>query len=84
MSNMDLPIQGEWTPTPFNLVDGNHFPYSDHAITVISATEAFETGINHHDNERCMVCDDDNWIEHAHIIPKSENREPLTVICLAS
>lgn len=72
MSNLDQPMQAEWTPTPFNLTGGNPFPYSDHAISVISATEAFETGINRRDNEKCVVCGEAKWVEHAHIIPKSE------------
>jgi len=81
MSNVDQPIvQGKWTPTPFNLVGGNPFPYSDHAISVISATEAFETGINRRDNKRCVVCDDEQLDRTRPHNSKArvENREPFT------
>jgi len=71
---MKQPMQAEWTPTPFNLLDGNPFPYSEQDISIISATEAFETGIDCRDKGRCVACSDDLPVEHAHIIPKSEPR----------
>jgi len=73
-NHMEQPMQAWWTPTPFNLLGGNPFPYSEHDISVISATEAFETAIDCRDKERCVVCGDDLSIEHAHIIPKTEPR----------
>jgi hypothetical protein len=63
-----------WTPIAFHLVDGNPFTYSERAISVISGTEAFNTGINRRDDKRCIVCGLDSRVllEHAHIIPKVE------------
>jgi hypothetical protein len=63
-----------WIPTPFNLLDGNPFEYSEHAISSISSTEAFQTGIEKRDIERCVVCGQSEpvLLNHAHIIPKIE------------
>jgi len=61
-----------WVPTPHDLLAGNPFPYSSRAISVISATEAFNTGIDHRDQGRCVVCGDKLSIEHCHIIPKTD------------
>src|SRR5258708_38400501 len=44
-----------WTPSPFKLLNGNPFEYSDHTIPSISGTEAFETGIKTRDAEKCVV-----------------------------
>ena len=41
----------EWIPAPFNLLQGNPFKYSEHAISSISGTEAFRTGIEVRDGD---------------------------------
>jgi hypothetical protein len=48
----------EWTPNPFNLLEGPPFEYSDDDISLISGTEAFDTGIDSRDGGRCVVCGD--------------------------
>lgn len=52
------------------------FEYPAHPISEISATEAFNTGIDHRDGGVCIVCgsDLDLDMEHAHIIPQVETR----------
>lgn len=47
-----------WTPTApmLNLNDGPLFLYTDSAISAISNTEAFNTGIDKRDSDRCIVC----------------------------
>jgi hypothetical protein len=42
-----------WTPRAYNLWAGIPFAYSEHAISAISGTEEFNTGIN---AKRCIVC----------------------------
>ena len=63
-----------WTPLPFDLRLGTPFTYSDHTISQISDTEAFETRINLRDDDKCIVCGDfgQGIIQHAHIIPQVE------------
>lgn len=64
-----------FTPIAFNLAQGipQNFVYDNDIISQISATEAFETGIDRRDGSKCIVC---GWYEaqHAHIIPKVETR----------
>jgi hypothetical protein len=65
--------------TPFDLRNGLPFPYDDYAVSQISNTEAFVTGIDKRDAEHCVVCGihaNEGILEHAHIVPKSE---PYTV-----
>src|SRR5258708_14392026 len=63
-----------WTPSPFKLLNGNPFEYSDHTIPSISGTEAFETGIKTRDAEKCVVCglQGQRVLKFCHIIPKEE------------
>src|SRR5271170_7960037 len=64
----------QWTPLPFDLRLGVPFTYSDRAISNISNTDAFNTGIDLRDDKKCIVCgDSDRTIQHAHIIPKVES-----------
>ena len=65
----------QWIPVPFNLLEGNPFEYSEHTISSISGTEAFETGIRTRDNHFCVVCGYDLQpsLNYCHIIPKSED-----------
>ncbi|KAK2461027.1 hypothetical protein APHAL10511_006968 [Amanita phalloides] len=51
-----------WIPNPFNLLAGPPFQYSDHTISSISGTEAFETGISLRDANSCVV-EGDTWEE---------------------
>jgi hypothetical protein len=64
----------EWIPEPFNLLDGNPFKYSEHAISSISGTEAFKTGIVSRDGVSCIVCGvgGRGALNLCHIIPKVE------------
>src|SRR6266446_8019128 len=65
-----------FTPIPFNLpVDGNPFEYSTHALSSISGTEAFETGIKTRDSDKCIVCgfSKRRGLNYCHIIPKKED-----------
>jgi hypothetical protein len=64
-----------WAPLPFDLRLGTPFTYSDRAISQISNTEAFNTGIDLRDDNKCIVCGDfgRSTIQHTHIIPKVEN-----------
>lgn len=71
---MESPTQADWTPTPFNLLDGNPFQYSSSTISTISETEAFDTLIDERDDEKCVICGDPLWVEHAHIVPKADAR----------
>jgi hypothetical protein len=73
-SSMEQPIQADWTPTPFNLLDGNPFQYSSSSISTISGTEEFDTAIDQRDNEKCVVCGDPLWVERAYIVPKTDAR----------
>lgn len=50
------------------------FEYPAHPISEISATEAFNTGINNRDGEACIVCGSDLNVEHTHIIPQVETK----------
>jgi hypothetical protein len=64
-----------WTPTVFDLPSGNPFAYDARAISVISGTKAFTTGINTRDKMRCVICGekDRGILEYAHIIPMVED-----------
>jgi hypothetical protein len=62
-----------WTPTPLPLNAGPPFAYSDAAISDISHTEAFVTGIDLRDRERCIVCGRQVGLAHCHIVPKVED-----------
>ncbi len=62
-----------WTPNPFNLLNGNPFEYSDHVISSISRTEAFETGIKTRDAENCVVCGLLPSGLYGKLIPKAED-----------
>ena len=74
------PDMSEWVPQPFNLLlDGNPFQYSDHAISSISGTEAFETGIKRRDRNQCVICGREGarfgrTLNYCHIIPKVEDQ----------
>jgi len=65
----------EWIPAPFNLLDGNPFEYSEHAISSISGTEAFRTGIEARDGNSCIVCGvgGRGALNDCHIIPQIED-----------
>ncbi|KAF8342347.1 uncharacterized protein EI90DRAFT_2865189, partial [Cantharellus anzutake] len=65
------PPHMEWTPTPFNLLEGNPFQYSDHAISTTSGTEAFDTGIWIRDADLCVICgvSERRALHYSHIIP---------------
>ena len=64
-----------FTPVPFNLLTGPPFNYSDHPISSISGTEAFETGIKLRDANSCVVCGESERrnLNYCHIIPKVED-----------
>ncbi|KAF8349528.1 hypothetical protein F5887DRAFT_914458 [Amanita rubescens] len=65
----------QWIPQPFNLLEGNPFEYSEHAISSISGTEAFEKGIKIRDRHLCVVCGYSQLraLNYCHIIPKVED-----------
>ena len=67
--------ESEWIPEPFNLLEGNPFEYSEHAISSISGTEAFETAIKTRDRNSCVVCGHSQRraLNYCHIIPKVED-----------
>ena len=67
-------MDSQWIPRRLDLLRGNPFQYSEHSVSVISATEAFQTGIGARDGQRCVVCGASSRqsLEHAHIIPKVE------------
>ena len=67
-------MEVNWTPTPFNLLDGNPFQYSSSSISTISGTEEFDTAIDQRDNEKCVVCGDPLWVERAYIVPTADAR----------
>jgi hypothetical protein len=70
-----------------NLRLGNPFTYTERAISEISATEAFNTGINERDGHQCVVCgqSDEVVLQHAHIVPKVEtNTVWISLIYLAT
>jgi len=78
-----------WIPTPFNLLDGNPFEYSDHAISSISGTEAFETGIKARDSNLCIVCghSERRNLNYVHKIPKFDEdivRCALQFYCISN
>jgi len=56
-----------WTPTTFNLLAGHPFEYSGDAISLISGTDAFDTGIDIRDAQRCVI---GIGLLHCHIVPK--------------
>ncbi|KAF8335494.1 uncharacterized protein EI90DRAFT_337948 [Cantharellus anzutake] len=64
----------EWTPSPFNLLDGNPFQYSDHTISTISGTEAFKSGIQTRGADLCVICgfSQPRSLYYCHIIPRVE------------
>ena len=64
-----------WIPNPFNLLNGHPFEYSEHTISSVSGTEAFETGIKTRDANRCVVCgiSGPGTLNYCHIIPKVED-----------
>jgi hypothetical protein len=64
---------GTWTPTPL-LLEGPPFPYPGVPISTKSNTQAFNTGIDKRDGERCIVCGSYDNLEHCHIVPKVEGR----------
>jgi hypothetical protein len=72
---MDAESAEQWTPLPFDLRLGNPFTYSDRAISQISTSEAFKTGIDARDAHHCIVCgvNRKDVIQHAHIIPQVED-----------
>jgi len=61
-----------WIPTAYDLRQGCPFAYSERAISLISGTEAFNTGINICDARHCIVCGISirACLEHTHIVPK--------------
>ena len=67
----------EWIPGQFNLLEGNPFEYAsaEDAISSISGTEAFETGIEKRDGDLCVVCgfSDPRALDYCYIIPKVED-----------
>ena len=67
-------MEPDWTPVPFNLLAGNPFSHVLRSVSAISTTEAFVTGINLRDEERCVVCGYSLSLEHAHIVPRVENK----------
>ena len=76
MTRRSLPLDmAQWTPEPFNLRQGNPFEYSEYAISSISGTEAFETGIKIRDRRLCVVCglSQRQALHYCHIIPKVED-----------
>jgi hypothetical protein len=72
---MEEPIKHDWTPVPFNLLEGNPFSYALRSVSAISGTEAFVTGIDLRDKRRCVVCGNGQRVlhEHAHIVPRVED-----------
>ena len=66
----------DWTPTPLdlNLNKGLPFSYSEAAISQISATEVFKSGINNRDEQMCIVCGfrGKSALDHCHIVPRHE------------
>ncbi|KAJ7670506.1 hypothetical protein B0H17DRAFT_948651 [Mycena rosella] len=63
-----------WTPAPFDLRNGV-FPFNvtyPHPVSVISNTEAFNTGLNIRDKRGCIVCGARLELQHCHIVPKVE------------
>ena len=60
-----------FTPIAFNLAQGipHGFVYNHEINSQISATEAFETGIDQRDGSKCIVC---GWYvaQYGHIIPR--------------
>src|ERR1700722_174183 len=71
-----------WTPLPFDLRLGTPFTYSDRAISQISNTEAFNTGIDLRDGDQCIVCGVSHYdiVQHAPIIPQVE----YDTVCLSN
>ena len=63
-----------WIPTAYDLRQGCPFTYSERAISLISGTEAFNTGINTRDARHCIICGTSIrcLLEHAHTVPKVE------------
>ena len=72
---MSEPEVAQWIPEPFNLLEGNPFEYSQHTISSISGTEAFESGIKTRDRHLCVVCghSQQRGLNYCHIIPKVED-----------
>ncbi|EDR10415.1 uncharacterized protein LACBIDRAFT_325432 [Laccaria bicolor S238N-H82] len=68
------PAVAQWIPKPFNLLEGNPFEYSQHDISSVSGTEAFETSIQTRDGGRCVVCgcSERRALDYCHIVPTSE------------
>ena len=72
-------------PLNLNLDTGLPFSYSSSAISTISDTEAFATGINRRDSHSCIVCGQKEKIilDHCHIVPKhEEERVCISLLCL--
>ena len=69
-------METEWTPTrvKLNLDEGPPFLYSNAAISVISNSEAFNTGIDKRDDNRCIVCGFRGLyaLEHCYIVPRNQ------------
>ena len=76
-----------WTPQPLSLDldNGVPFTYAPAAISVISNTEAFKTGINKRD-QYCIVCghskDDMGTLQHCHIVAQVETKRVCSLVCL--
>ena len=72
-------------PLNLNLDTGLPFSYSSSAISTISDTEAFATGINRRDSHSCIVCGQKEKIilDHCHIVPKHEEESVcISLLCL--
>ncbi|KIJ99682.1 hypothetical protein K443DRAFT_101787 [Laccaria amethystina LaAM-08-1] len=65
----------QWIPEAFNLREGNPFEYSEHTISSISGTEAFESAIKTRDRALCVVCgrSQRRVLDYCYIIPKEED-----------
>jgi hypothetical protein len=69
-------------PSPIDLRQGPPFTYSEQAISQISNTEVFSSGIDKRDAEKCIICgfDAKRLLQHAHIIPKVESETALVIL----
>jgi hypothetical protein len=72
---LDMSQVAQWIPGPFNLLERNPFEYSQHTISSIPGTEAFETSIKTRDRRLCVVCgsSQQQGLNYCHIIPKVED-----------
>jgi 5-methylcytosine-specific restriction endonuclease McrA len=60
------------TPVALQLWENIPFVYTQRAISELSATEAFETGIDKRDEGKCVICGTVLAVQHCHIVPKVE------------